>query len=47
MTLSVIVKEPGYQDGSDIGVWTCYLVVGVTPLTNKNSVDWLGIILKY
>ena len=27
MTLSVIVKEPGYQVGSDIGGWTCYLAV--------------------
>ena len=43
MTLSVMVKEPGYQDGTDIGEWTCYLVSGVTPLTNSIYVDWLGI----
>ena len=46
MTLSVIVKEPGHHDGrSDIGGWSCYLVTGLTPLTNSISVDWLGIIL--
>ena len=43
MTLSVMVKEPGYQDGSDIGVWGCYLVTGVIPLTNNINLNWLGI----
>ena len=48
MTLSVIMKEPGYQDGrSDIGGWTCYLVAGFTSLTNSVSVDWLGIQVNY
>ena len=43
---SVMVREPGYQDGTDIGGWTCYLVAGVTPLTNSINVDYLGIILR-
>ena len=43
MTLSVMVREHGNQDGTDIGGWTCYLVSGVTPLTNSIYVDWLGI----
>ena len=48
MTLSVMVKEPGYQDGkSDIGGWICYLVAGRTPLTNTINVDWLGIKVNY
>ena len=48
MTLSVMVREPGYQDGrSDIGGWTCYLIAGLTPLTHTTNVDWLGIILRH
>ena len=43
MTLSGMVKEPGYQDGSDIGRWSCYLVTGLTPLINNINVEWLGI----
>ena len=44
MTLSVMVKEPGYQDGrTDIGGWSCFLAVFITPLTNSINVDWLGI----
>ena len=43
MTLSVMVKEPGNQDGSDIGGWRCFLAVLITPLTNSINVDWLGI----
>ena len=44
MTLSVMVREPRYQDGrSDIGGWTCYLRVGFSPLTNAITTDWLGI----
>ena len=48
MTLSVMVKEPGYQDGrTDIGGWTCYLVAGFTPLTKNINMDWLGIISRH
>ena len=48
MTLSVMVKEPEYQDGrSDIGVWSCYLFAGLTTLTNSINVDWLGINVNY
>ena len=48
MTLSVMVKAPGYQDGrSDIGGWTCYLVAGDTPLYKNLNIDWLGIIMNY
>ena len=47
MKLSVRVKEPGYHDETDIGGWTCYLVAGVTPLTNSINVDCLGIILRH
>ena len=43
MTLSVMVREPGYQDGTDIGVWSCYLVVPIPPLINTINMDWLGI----
>ena len=43
MTLSVRVKEPGYQDRrSDIGGWSCFLAVLITPLTNSINLDWLG-----
>ena len=48
MTLSVMVKESGYQAGrSDIGGWICYLVAGLTPLTNSINVNWLGIKVNY
>ena len=48
MKLSVMVTAPGYQDGrSDIGGWICYLVAGLTPLTNSINVDWLGIKVNY
>ena len=48
ITLSVMVKEPGYQDGrSDIGGWSCYLFAGLTPLTNTINVDWLSIKVNY
>ena len=49
MTLSVMVREPGSQDGrSDIGGWTCYyLVAGYTPLTNNINMVWLGSISRH
>ena len=48
MTLSVMVREPGYQDErSDIGRWNCYLAAGITPLANNIDVDWLGIKVNY
>ena len=47
MKLSVMVREPGYQDGTDIGRWTCYLVAGFKPLTHTINVDWRGIILTH
>ena len=48
MTLSVMVKEAGFQNGrSDIGTWSCYLSVTVTPITNSINVDWLGTKVNY
>ena len=46
MALSVMVREPGYQDGTAIGGWTCYLVAPYTPLTNNINLNWLGIIIS-
>ena len=44
MTLSIMVREPGYQDGrTDIGGWACYLVVPNNSITNSIYVNWLGI----
>ena len=43
MSLSVMVREPGNQDGTEIGVWSCYLVVPIPKLINTISIDWLGI----
>ena len=38
MTLSVMVRESGYQD---IGGWTCYFAVNPA-LTNTVTMNWLS-----
>ena len=38
MTLSVMVKEPQYQE---IGAWTCYFAVNPA-ITNYATMNWLS-----